>query len=91
MTRSLPCYFTERSRKPQCKLAQTQYDLVVAALRRARMHIAEDSKSLIEGACVLDKETLEPDLSTLDDFTRPHVEQLQALLAEIDHALGDQR
>ncbi len=58
------------------------------ALGKARSQLAEDLECMIECSCPLDKDD-KPILEEMDEESRPYVEEMKILLAEIDAALSE--
>lgn len=71
----------------QAKEALARTERAEAALAAAREFVARDLRSTLECVCQLDRETLEPIESTIDPDEVEHVENIRAVLAQIDAAL----
>lgn len=61
---------------------------MLKALELARGYVRDELKCLLESNCLLNKETFEPDRSTLDDDAREMVEEVEKDLAVIDAAIA---
>lgn len=66
---------------------RASHDRLIVTLAKAREFVQAEHDHLLESFCVM--RDGEPDLSTLDDDDRPHVQKAVDMLAAIDSATAE--